>query len=162
MIASEKHSNDTIEFPLEQQIAFLRQRAINLQFDIFEILKKRFGSEGIEVFKSLVRQGYKRAFEMLEGQDFQTIATLIPLGDRMLGLQSNTESATADEVHYSVSYCPYLEESKHRGMDMELCTILEEIGIEEISKNLGEFTEPHRMCCGDSTCIFIMRNTQGK
>ena len=150
------------DIPLEQQVVFLRQRALTMQFDMYEILDERFGSAGREAFKALMMRSYRRAAEMLAGLDFQTIAGLLPVSDNMLGITSATDYRNADEARYSISYCPYLEECKKRGLDMQFCEIMEEAGIQEVSRTIGEFTEPRRMCRGDSTCTFIMRNTLGR
>ena len=90
------------------------------------------------------------------------LASLAGFSDRMFGLQTEMDYNKPDEFQYSISYCPYLEESKRRGLDMEFCHIFEDVYIEEISKNVGEFIEPARMCNGDSKCTFRMRNTFGR
>jgi hypothetical protein len=86
----------------------------------------------------------------------------MPITDRILGLEEEVDYSKSDEVQYSITYCPYLEECKQRGIDAEFCEVLESIGIEEISKSIGEFTEPKRMCKGDTKCIFKIRNTLGR
>ena len=58
------------DIPVEQQIAFLRQHAISFKLDVFEVLKEKLGSEGIEIFKEILRRGYKRVIEMTKGLDF--------------------------------------------------------------------------------------------
>ena len=147
------------DYPAEQQIAFLRQHAISSKFDVFEVLKKKLGSEGLELFKDILRQGYTRVVDMTKGLDFQMLAQLAGYSDRMLGLHTEMDYIKQNEFQYSITNCPYLEESKQRGLDMEFCHIFEEVFMEEISRNLGEFTEPARMCDGDSKCIFRMKNT---
>lgn len=159
MNTDNQSSNEETDFPLEQQVAFLRQNNINFRFDTFEVLKSILGDKGIEIFKTILKRGYKRAIEMSEGQDFQTITAFMPITDRILGLEEEVDYSKSDEVQYSVTYCPYLEECKRREIDAEFCEILESIGIEEISKSIGEFTEPKRMCKGDTKCIFKIRNT---
>lgn len=162
MDTDNQSSNEVIDFPLEQQVVFLRQNNINFRFDTFEVLKAILGDKGIEIFKTILKRGYKRAIEMSDGQDFQTVTSFMPVTDRILGLEEEVDYSKADEVQYSVTYCPYLEECKRRGIDAEFCEILESIGIEEISKSIGEFTEPQQMCKGDSKCIFRIRNTLGR
>ena len=162
MITDNQANNEETDFPLEQQVAFLRQNNINFRFDAFEVLKSMLGDKGIEIFKTILKRGYKRAIEMSEGQDFQTITTFMPITDRILGLEEKVDYSKVDEVQYSVTYCPYLEECKRREIDVEFCEILESVGIEEISKSIGEFTEPKRMCKGDAKCIFSIKNTLGR
>ena len=79
----------------------------------------------------------------------------------ILGLHVKQDQTGPDDLQYSITYCPYLEESKRRGMDMDFCNIMEEVQIEEINKDLAEITEPERMCRGDSKCIVKMKNTFG-
>ena len=84
------------------------------------------------------------------------------VADKILGLNLNQDYLKTDELQYSITYCPYLEESKRRGMDMDFCNIIEDIQIEELSNNLAELAEPSRMCRGDSKCIIRMKNTLGR
>ncbi len=41
--------------PMEQQIAFLRQGSLNFQFTVLEVLKEKFGDEGVNIFKTIWR-----------------------------------------------------------------------------------------------------------
>ena len=86
------------------------------------------------------------------------LVDLTGFSDRMFGLQTEMDYKKPDEFQYSITYCPYLEESKQRGLNMEFCQIFEDVYIEEINKNVGEFTEPARMCDGNSKCTFKMKN----
>jgi hypothetical protein len=159
--ADEKDIYIDPDIPAEQQITFLRQHAITSKIDAFEVLKDG-GEEGVEVFKNILRKGYKRITEMTEGLDFQMLASLAGFSDKMMGLQTEMDYSNSDEFQYSISYCPYLEECKRRGLDMEFCHVFENVYMEEISKKLGEFTEPSRMCDGDKKCTFRMKNTFGR
>ena len=94
--------------------------------------------------------------------DFQMLANLSGFSDRIIGLQTEMDYIKSDEFQYSITYCPYLEECKQRGLDMKFCHIFEGVFTEEISKNIGELTEPARMCLGDSKCTIRLRNTRGK
>jgi hypothetical protein len=148
--------------PVEQQIAFLRQSFINFQCNVFEFLKDRFGNDGVEMFKAIIRQGTRKGIEKLKDKNFEGVKKVATIPDRILGLKIQQDYSTPDEFQYSITYCPYLEESKRRGLDMEFCNITEEVQIEEVSKSLGEMTEPTRMCRGDSKCTIRMRNTLGR
>ena len=162
MIAIEKDLYIDLDIPAEQQIAFLRQHAVSSRIDDFVVLKEKLGSRGTEIFKDILRQSYKCVIEMTKGLDFQTLSSLAGFSDRMFGLQTKMDYNKPDEFQYSITSCPYLDESKSRGMDMEFCHIFENVYMEEITKNIGEFTEPDRMCNGDSKCSFRMRNTFGR
>jgi len=146
--------------PLEQQIIFLRRSFINFQFNVFQILKEKLGDKGIEIFKAIVRKGTQQGVEGIKGKSFEEITKIAGIPDRILGLQVEQDYSTSDEFQYSITYCPYHEESKRRGMDREFCTIIEDVQIEEVSKHLGEMTDSVRMCRGDSKCTIKMRNTR--
>ena len=148
--------------PLEQQIIFLRRSFINFQFNVFQILKEKLGDKGTEIFKAIVRKGTQQGVEGIKGKSFEEITKIAGIPDRILGLQVEHDYTKPDEFQYSITYCPYLEESKRRGMDREFCTIIEDVQIEEVSKHLGKMTDPARMCRGDSKCTIKMRNTLGK
>ena len=149
------------DIPVEQQIVFLRRSAITFQFNTFEVLKEKLGSEGIEIFKTILRKGTRVGINKIKEKNFEEIKKVAGIPDRILGLRVKQDYTKPDEFQYSITYCPYLEESKRRGMDMDFCSIIEDIQIEEINKNLAEVTEPHRMCWGDSKCTIRMRNTLG-
>lgn len=148
--------------PLEHQIAFLRQSLINFQYNVFEVLKEKFGGEGMEVFKTIMRQRTRQGIDKTKGKSFEEIMNLAGLPDKMLGFQIKQDYTRKDEFQYSITFCPYFAESKKRGMDIEFCNILEEVEIEEVSSNLGKLTEPTRMCHGDDKCTIRIRNTLGK
>ena len=148
--------------PLEQQFAFLRQRIINFQFNVFEILEEKFGNKGIEIFKTIVRKSTRQGVEKIKGKSFEKIKKISGVPDRILGLHIKEDSSEPDELQYSITYCPFLEESKRRGLGTDFCDIIEDVQIEEVSKNLGEMTEPARMCHGDSKCTIRMKNTFGR
>ena len=65
---NEKEKNIYIDtdIPMEQQIAFLRQSTITFQFNTFEVLKEKLGSEGIEIFKDIVRKGTSEGIEQVK------------------------------------------------------------------------------------------------
>jgi hypothetical protein len=107
-----------------------------------------------------VRKGTQQGVEGIKGKSFEEITKIAGIPDRILGLQVEHDYTKPDEFQYSITYCPYLEESKRRGMDREFCTIIENVQIEEVSKHLGKMTDPARMCRGDSKCIIKMRNTR--
>ena len=150
------------DIPMEQQIAFLRQSALTFQFNTFQILKEKLGDEGIEIFKAILREGTKQGIDKIKDKIFEDIKKVAGVGDKILGLHLKQDYVKDDELQYSITYCPYLEESKRRGMDMDFCNIIEDIQIEELGKNLAELTEPSRMCRGDSKCTIKMKNTLGK
>ena len=161
MNTSKKDIHIDPDIPVEQQIAFLRRSAITFQFNTFEILRENLGSEGIEIFKTILRKGTREGIDKIKEKNFEEIKKVAGIPDRILGLRLKQDYTKPDEFQYSITYCPYLEESKRRGMDMDFCNIIEDIQIEEINKNLAEVTEPHRMCWGDSKCTIRMRNTLG-
>jgi len=148
--------------PLEHQIVFLRKSLINFQYSVFEILKEKFGSAGIEIFKTIMRQRARQGIDKIKDKSFEEIKNLAGLPDRILGFQITQDYIRNDEFQYSITFCPYFAESKRRGMSPEFCNILEEVEIEEVSRNLGELAEPTRMCQGDSKCTVRIRNTLGK
>lgn len=150
------------EIPLEQQIAFLRRSAVNFQFNVFEVLKKKLGSEGVEIFKAIMRKGTREGIEQFKGKSFEEVKKVAGMPDRILGLNIEQDFSKPDELEYSITNCPYLEESRRRGLDSEFCEIMEAVQMEEVSKNLAELTEPKRMCRGDSSCVIRMRNTLGR
>ena len=148
--------------PVEQQIAFLRQSALAFQFNAFQVLKEKLGNQGVEIFKDILRKGTSEGIEQIKEKSFDEISKVAGIPDKILGLQVNHDYSRPGEFQYSITYCPYLEESKRRGMDMDFCNIIEDIQIEELNKNLAEVTEPSRMCQGDSQCIIKMKNTMGR
>ena len=148
--------------PMEQQIAFLRQSGITFQFNTFEVLKEKLGSEGIEIFKTILRKGYGQIIEKAKEKSFEDIAKVAGITERIFGFQTEQDYTRPDELQYSITYCPYLEECKRRGIGVDFCNIIEEVETEEVSKNLGEVTEPTRMCWGDSKCTIKMKNTFGR
>ena len=150
------------DIPMEQQIAFLRQSALTFQFNSFQILKEKLGDEGVEIFKAILREGTRQGIDKIKDKSFEDIKKVAGVADRILGLHLKQDYVKDDELQYSITYCPYLEESKRRGMDMDCCNIIEDIQIEELGKNLAELTEPSRMCRGDSKCIIKMKNTLGR
>ena len=162
MNTNEKNIHIDHNIPLEHQISFLRRSSINFQFNTFEILKEKFGSEGIEIFKTILKKGIKKGIDKIKGESFEEIKKLAGLPDRILGLHIKEDSSKPDELQYSITYCPFLEESKRRGLGTDFCDIIEDVQIEEVSRNLGEMTEPARMCHGDSKCTIRMRNTFGR
>ena len=68
MNTNEKNIYIDTHIPLEQQIAFLRQSVINLKINTFEVLKDKLGSEGIEIFKTIVRNGIRQAIDKHKGK----------------------------------------------------------------------------------------------
>jgi len=150
------------DIPMEQQITFLRQSALTFQFNTFQILKEKLGNEGIEIFKAILREGTKQGIVKIKDKTFEDIKKVAGVGDKILGLHLKQDYVKDDELQYSITYCPYLEESKRRGMDMDFCNIIEDIQIEELGKNLAELTEPSRMCRGDHKCTIKMKNTSGR
>ena len=150
------------DIPMEQQIAFLRQSAFTFQFNTFQILKEKLGDEGVEIFKAILREGTRQGIDKIKDKSFEDIKKVAGVADRILGLHLKQDYVKDNELQYSITYCPYLEESKRRGMDMDFCNIIEDIQIEELGKNLAELTEPSRMCRGDSKCIIKMKNTLGR
>jgi hypothetical protein len=148
--------------PVEQQIAFLRQAAINFKFTAYQALKDRLGNEGIEIFKSIWRQIVQQGLKTIKEKNFEEIKRLAGLQDRVFGFHVEQDYAETDKFQYSITYCPYLETSNMLGINMDLCNLIEEVEMEEVSKNLGEMTEPTRMCHGDSKCIIRVRNTLGR
>jgi len=161
---NEKEKNIYIDtnIPLEQQIAFLRQSTLTFQFNTFEVLKEKLGSEGIAIFKDIVRKGTSEGIEQIKGKSFEEISQVAGIPDRILGLHVKKDYTKPEEFQYSITYCPYLEESRRREMDMDFCNIIEDIQIEELNKSLAEVTEPIRMCWGDSKCTIKMKNTFGR
>jgi hypothetical protein len=145
--------------PVEQQIAFLRQAAINFKFTTYQALKGKFGDEGVEIFKSIWRQIVRQGLDKLKDKNFEEIKKLAGLQDRIFGFCVEPDYMNADEFQYSITYCPYLEACKQTGSDAEFCNIIEDVEMEEVSKRLGEMTEPTRMCHGDSKCTIRIRNT---
>ena len=162
MNTNEKSPHIDPNIPMEKQIAFLRQSAISFQFNAFEVLKEKLGDEGVEIFKTILRKGTRQGIDGIKGKSFEELKKMAGILDRILGLHVKQDQTGPDELQYTITYCPYLEESKRRGMEMDFCNILEEIQIEEINKDLAEITEPERMCRGDSKCIVKMRNTLGR
>ena len=162
MNASKKNIYINPDVPMEQQIAFLRQSALSFQFNTFEVLKEKLGNEGIEIFKDIIRKGTSEGIETIKEKSFKEISKVAGIPDRILGLHVTNDYIRPDEFQYPITYCPYLEETKRRGMDMDLCNIIEDIQIEELNKNLAEVTEPIRMCWGDNKCTIKMKNTLGR
>jgi len=162
MNTSKKNIYIDPDVPMEQQIAFLRQSALSFQFNTFEVLKEKLGNEGIEIFKDIIRKGTSEGVKQIKDKTFEDIKKVAGVGDKILGLHLKQDYVKDDELQYSITYCPYLEESKRRGMDMDFCNIIEDIQIEELSKNLAELTEPSRMCRGDNKCTIKMKNTLGR
>ena len=162
MNTNEKNIYIDPDIPAEQQIAFLRRSVINFQFNTFEVLREKFGNEGVEIFKTILRKGFRDAIDKYKGKSFEEIKKVGGYVDRILGFQIKHDYTKPDEFQYFITYCPHLEESKRRGMDMELCNIFEDVEMEEVNKSLGMITEPTRMCQGDSKCTIRMRNTLGR
>lgn len=150
------------DIPAEQQIGFLRRQVVSARLDTFEVLKAKLGDDGIEIFKDILRQSYKRIMAMAQGVDFETLSEMAGYQDRMLGLKTRKDYGTQDEFQYTITNCPYLEECRSRGLDAEFCHIFEDVYAAEVSRHLGQFSEPARMCDGDQECVFQMRNTFGK
>ena len=148
--------------PMEQQIAFLRQSSITFQFNTFEVLKEKLGSEGIEIFKTILRKGYGQIIEKAKEKSFEDIVKVVGITERFFGFQTEQDYLKPDELQYSITYCPYLEECKRRDIGVDFCNIIEEVETEEVSKSLGEITEPTRMCWGDSKCTIKLKNTFGR
>jgi hypothetical protein len=157
MNTNEKGTYIDPNIPVEQQIAFLRQSAITFQFNTFEVLKEKLGGKGIEIFKTILREGTRQGIDKIKGKGFEEITKVAGIPDKILGLHVKQDYTKPDEFQYSITYCPYLEESKRRGIGMDFCNIIEDIQIEEISKNLAEATEPNRMCWGDNKCTIRMK-----
>ena len=149
------------DIPLEQQIVFLRQSSISFQLNTFQVLKEKLGDEGIEIFKTILRVGTRQGIDGIKGKSFQELKKMAGVPDRILGLHVKQNETGTDELQYTITHCPYLEESKRRGMEIDFCNILEEVQIEEINKDLAEITEPERMCWGDDKCTVKMRNIFG-
>jgi hypothetical protein len=162
MITNEKNTNPDYEMPLAQQVDFLRQSLVNFQVSTFEILKEKLGDNGIEIFKTILRPMYTQGVEMVKDLGFQETAHFIGFSDRVMGFQMGMDYLKPDEFQYSITYCPFLEECKRRGIDMEFCNVLEEVGLDESSKTLGKVEELTRMCWGDNKCTFKMSNTLGR
>jgi hypothetical protein len=148
--------------PLEQQLSSLRQSSIDFQFNAFEVLKEKLGNEGIEIFKAILRRGFRKAIDKYRDKSFEDIKKVAGIPERVLGFQTELDYVKDDEVQYFITFCPFLEESKHRGMDMNFCNIFEKVETEEVSQYLGEISEPSRMCFGDSKCTIRIRNTLGR
>jgi hypothetical protein len=162
MTTRDKSISGSPDIPAEQQLAFLRQHIVNFKLDVFEELKESLGMQGVEIFKKVLKRGCKRVNDMTKGVDFQTMAGFAGMSDRMFGLITELDYIKPGEFQYSITHCPFLEESKTRGLDMEFCHVLEEVTTEAVNRELGEFTEPARMCDGNGTCTFRMRNTLGR
>jgi hypothetical protein len=148
--------------PVEQQIAFLRLAAINFKFNAYQVLKSKFGNEGIEIFKTIWKLIVRQGMKTLKDKNFEEIKKLAGIQDRIFGFNVEQDYTKVDEFQYSITYCPYLEASKLMETDMDFCNTIEDVEIEEVSKNLGEMTEPTRMCHGDSRCTIRIRNTLGR
>ena len=148
--------------PVEQQIAFLRQAAINFKLTAYQALKDKFRNEGIDIFKSIWRQIVQQGLKTIKEKNFEEIKKLAGLQDRIFGFHIEQDYLKTDEFQYSITHCPYLETSNMMGINMDLCNLIEEVEMEEVSKNLGEMTEPNRMCHGDSKCTIRVRNTLGR
>ena len=150
------------DIPLERQIVSLRQSSVDFQFNAFEVLEEKFGNEGIEIFKAILRRGFRKAIDKYKDKSFEDIKKVAGIPERVLGFQTELDYVKDDEVQYSITLCPFLEESKLRGMDMNFCNIFEEVETEEVSQYLGEISEPSRMCQGDSKCTIRIKNTLGR
>jgi len=148
--------------PMEQQIAFLRQSTLTFQFNTFEVLKEKLGSNGIEIFKTILRKGYSQVIKKAKRKSFEEITKVAGITERFFGFRTEQDYTKPDEFQYSITYCPYLEECKRRGIGVDFCTIIEDVETEEVSKSLGKVTEPTRMCRGDNKCTIRMRNTFGR
>jgi hypothetical protein len=159
MTTHDKNISTNPDMPAQQQLAFLRQHIVNFKLDVFEELEESLGGHGTEIFKKILGRGCKRVNHMTQGIDFQTMAGFAGMSDRMFGLITELDYIKPDEFQYSITYCPFLEESKARGLDNAFCHALEEVTTEAVTRELGEFTEPARMCDGDGKCTFRMRNT---
>lgn len=162
MNSQEKNIYIDHTIPLKQQIVFLRQSSLNFQFNVLEVLKEKFGSEGIEIFKTIWRQTVRRGLDKIKDKSFEEIKKMAGRQDRIFGFHLEQTSTKPDELQYFITYCPYLEESKRRGIGIDLCNIIEEVEMEEVNKSLGEMSEPTRMCHGDSKCTIRLMNTLGK
>jgi hypothetical protein len=152
----------TNDIPAEQQIAFLQQHIVKFKLDVFEELRERLGSKGVDIFKKILARGNKRVNDMAKGMSFKIMSSFAGMSDRMFGLVTEMDYVKPAEFQYSVTYCPFLEECKARGLDNGFCHALEDVTTEAVTRELGEFTEPARMCDGDSKCTFKMRNTLGR
>ncbi len=162
MNTQEKNLYIDPDIPMEQQIVFLRQSYINLQFKVFETLKEKFGSEGVELFKTMWRQTVTKGIAKIKDKSFEEIKKFAGRQDKIFGFNIEKDYVKPDEFQYTITYCPYLEESKRRDMNFDLCDIIEEVEMEEVSKHLAEMTEPVRMCHGDSKCTIRLSNTLRK
>ena len=82
---NEKAKNSYIDtdIPMEQQIVSLRQSALTFQFNTFEVLKEKLGSEGIEIFKDIVRKGTSEGIEQVKGKSFEEISQVAGIPDRI-------------------------------------------------------------------------------
>ena len=116
MNTNEKNIYIDTHIPLEQQIAFLRQSVINLKINTFEVLKDKLGSEGIEIFKTIVRNGIRQAIEKHKGKNFEDIKKLAGVTDRIFGYQTKHDYTKPDELQYLITYYPYLEEANKGGL----------------------------------------------
>lgn len=148
--------------PMEQQIVFLRQGSLNFQCTVLEVLKEKFGNDGVDIFKTMWRQIVKQGLNRIKDKSFEEIKKFVGRQDRIYGFQQEQASTKPDEFQYFVTCCPYFEESKRRPISSELCNIIEEVEMEEVGRHLGEMTEPTRMCRGDSKCTVRIRNTLGR
>ena len=150
------------DLPMEQQIAFLRQHSLNFTFDTFEVLRDKLGTEGVELFKEILRRGNQRIVEMTDTMDFETITSLAGFTESILGLKAQMDYSRPDAFQYTISYCPYWEECSRRGLDAQLCHCMEQVYQQAMNEHIGTFTEPRRMCDGDAVCTFRMHNTMGR
>ena len=101
--------------PLERQIVSLRQSSMDFQFNAFEVLEEKLGNEGIEIFKAILRRGFRKAIDKYKDKNFDDIKKIAGIPERVLGFQTELDYIKDDEVQYSITLCPFLEESKHRG-----------------------------------------------
>ena len=148
--------------PLEDQIAFLRQRIVNFQLDAYEVLKAEKGEEGVELFKEILHHGFKRVGAMAKGGKFQDIAAFAIQEEHVSGIESAIDSADGEAMEWSVYSCLILDGCRQRGAGPDFCEALEAVIIEENRELLGEFAEPSRMCRGDAKCRFVLKNTLGR
>jgi len=61
------------DIPIEQQIAFLRQSTLTFQFNTFQILKEKLGNEGVEIFKTILREGTRQGIDKIKDKSFEDI-----------------------------------------------------------------------------------------
>jgi hypothetical protein len=150
------------EIPLEQQIAFLRQSYFNFKFNVFQVLRDALGDEGTEIFKAIWNKTVSEGIRKIGDKSFAEIKKMAGSQDRIFGFRIERVDSGPDELQYVVSFCPYLEECKKRGMNLDICAIIEGIEMEQVSKSLGELTQPEQMCKGDTVCRIKLRNTLGR